>query len=239
MTRQMINFEGVVNCRDLGGLALEKAGVTRSGVLFRSETPQLMTQADVQRAREEFGIDLVVDLRGKKFRGTELGGSGPLGENGRGVNIDFFELAGGMDAIDPSPDGFLADLIDCGAKPLEVFLEYFVNTDAAVLVHCHTGKDRTGFIVALTLALVGVRDDEIIADYAMSGPPFEKMMANITANGMAQPNAPAYACHPPSVQSITGLMKRLRTNWPSPEAWALAHGINHSLIERTRARLAS
>ena len=172
MNRQNIDFEGLVNCRDLGGLTLENSGVTRNGVFFRSETPQLMTEADLKRARNEFGIGRVVDLRGKKFLGKDLlDGSGPLGDDGRGVRMDFFELAGGIENIDPSPDGFLRHLLNGGEKPLEVFLEHFVNTDKAVLVHCHTGKDRTGFIVAATLALAGVTDAEIVTDYEMSARP--------------------------------------------------------------------
>ena len=145
MARQMIDFEGLVNCRDLGGLALEKSGVTRSGVLFRGETPQLMTDNDVHKAVTELGIRRVVDLRGfKKVLGAHPGGSGRLGDEGRGVNIDFVELVGGADAINTTAEGFLVGLLDKGAEPLKVFLEYFVNTDHAVLVHCHTGKDRTG-----------------------------------------------------------------------------------------------
>ncbi len=234
-TRRMIDFEGLVNGRDLGGLSLETSGVTLSGVLFRSETPQLMTPADVRRSQEELGIGRVVDLRGPF--GTELGGSGPLGDGGRGVNIDFWKLANGFN-VHQSPDAFLSDLLGYGAKPLETFLDHFVSTDAAVLVHCHTGKDRTGFVIALTLVLAGVRDAEIIADYSMSGPIFETMMANLEANGMGVPaSAPAFAQHRPSAGGITAMLKRLRADWPSPEAWALDHGIHRELIERTRRRL--
>ena len=38
-----------------------------------------------------------------------------------------------------------------------------------VLVHCHAGKDRTGLIVALIMALLGVAPDLIISDYVASG----------------------------------------------------------------------
>ncbi|MCB1465710.1 MAG: tyrosine-protein phosphatase [Rhizobiaceae bacterium] len=234
----MIDFDGVVNCRDVGGLALETGGVTRHGVLFRSETPQFMSETDVKRAREQFGIGLVIDLRGKKFQGTDLGGSGPLASEGRGVNIDFMGLAGGMDVVDQTPEGFLIALLDCGAKGLEVFLEHFVSTDQGVLVHCHTGKDRTGFVIAMTLAMAGVRDEDIIADYAMSGPVFDMMMAKLAANGMpVPPGAPAYAHHPPSVESITQMFRLLRTRWTSPHEWALQQGIKPDLIASARARL--
>lgn len=47
-----------------------------------------------------------------------------------------------------------------------------VLTDPAsypVAIHCSGGKDRTGIVVALLLALLGVSDDDIRADYALSG----------------------------------------------------------------------
>ncbi len=45
-----------------------------------------------------------------------------------------------------------------------------------VVVHCHAGKDRTGLIVALTLSLLGVSDDDIADDYALSGPNVEPLI---------------------------------------------------------------
>ena len=37
------------------------------------------------------------------------------------------------------------------------------------MFHCHGGKDRTGIVAALVLALVGVPDETIAEDYALSG----------------------------------------------------------------------
>lgn len=238
MTRRMIDFEGLVNCRDLGGLPCEGSKSIRSGVLFRSETPQLMTPADVVRARDVLGIGRVVDLRGAVMMGKDLGGSGPLGEDGRARVIDFLELVGGLDGIDYSPDGFLPNLLTKGGKPLEAFLTHFVGTDEAVLVHCHGGKDRTGFIVAMTLALAGVSEDAIIADYEMSGQNFEALMANLKAGGMGVPSdAPAQAKDRPSSEGIRRMLSRIRSDWSTAANWAIAQGISQNLIERTRARL--
>ena len=39
---------------------------------------------------------------------------------------------------------------------------------APVVVHCMAGKDRTGVVCALTLSLLGVSDDDIAADYALT-----------------------------------------------------------------------
>lgn len=240
MTRQMIDFEGMVNCRDLGGLALENGKITRGGVLLRGETPQMMTAADVARARDELGLGLIVDLRGgSRSLGAIPGGSGEIGEQVARVNLDFISLAGGTDKVGLTIDTFFLSLLDVGAGPMAAFLEHFTQTDAPVLVHCHTGKDRTGFVVAMTLALAGVKDDEIIADYAMSSPVFDQMMANLREKGMpVVPEAPAFAHHPPSVDSMTELLSEIRRRWGSARTWATEHGISPDLIDAARTRLA-
>lgn len=39
-----------------------------------------------------------------------------------------------------------------------------------VVVHCNEGRERTGVVVATLLALVGVADDAIAADWCLSAP---------------------------------------------------------------------
>ena len=48
-------------------------------------------------------------------------------------------------------------------------LRLIADADAAPLVfHCIAGKDRTGVVAALTLTLLGVADDDVADDYALS-----------------------------------------------------------------------
>ena len=42
------------------------------------------------------------------------------------------------------------------------------HSDSGTLIHCLAGRDRTGIIVAVVLAAVGVRDEDIVADYVAS-----------------------------------------------------------------------
>ena len=58
--------------------------------------------------------------------------------------------------LDDRPDSIIAAL------------RLIAHTDGATLVHCAAGKDRTGTVVALALAEVGVPADAIAADYARS-----------------------------------------------------------------------
>ncbi|MEZ5407082.1 MAG: tyrosine-protein phosphatase [Acidimicrobiales bacterium] len=227
-------FEGLVNARDLGGLPVAGGGSVRPGRLYRSETPQLMTPADVARAVGELGVTRVIDLRGPRGRG-----SGPLGADGRGLVIDYFELAGGHDAQDDlTPDGFLPNQLGLGPSVVGMVLEELVAAEGATLIHCHTGKDRTGYMVAMILAVLGVPDAEIVADYCRSIPIFDTMLANLAAAGLAvTDDAPAYARHAPSPVGVTAMLERMRAGWASADDYLIAHGVPAELPARARSVL--
>jgi len=42
------------------------------------------------------------------------------------------------------------------------------ESEPGIIIHCLAGRDRTGIVVAVTLAAIGVPDDEIVADYVAS-----------------------------------------------------------------------
>jgi protein-tyrosine phosphatase len=42
------------------------------------------------------------------------------------------------------------------------------DAEPGILVHCAAGRDRTGIVVAMVLAAIGVPDAEIVADYVAS-----------------------------------------------------------------------
>ncbi|MCP5029756.1 MAG: tyrosine-protein phosphatase [Actinomycetia bacterium] len=229
-----IDFDGLVNARDLGGLSVGGGGRVRPGLVYRSETPELMSPADVRRALEDLGITRVVDLRGARF-----GSSGPIGDEGRGIRIDFFGVAGRpTDEADRSRDGFLPGLLDRAGPVMGPVLEQIVATDGATLVHCHTGKDRTGFVSALLLALLGVVDDDIFADYDRSTPVFDQMMRNLTGAGIGvTADAPPFAQHPPSAAGMRALLTRLRAEWSSTDEYLIANGVAADVLAAVRARM--
>jgi hypothetical protein len=227
-----MDFEGLVNARDLGGVPLGGGGTVRAGVLYRSETPELMTEADVGRALGELGLVRVVDLRGGGARPY------PLGAGGRTQVIDFFHLAGGHELIDGSEHGFLPSLLARGGVAVGRFLELVVEVDGPTLVHCHTGKDRTGFVAAMVLALVGAGDDDIVADYSRSVPVYDTMLANLNAVGLGVPgSAPPYARSAPSPEGMRTMLGRLRQGWSSPRHYLLDQGVDRAVLDEVTTRL--
>jgi protein-tyrosine phosphatase len=74
-------------------------------------------------------------------------------------------------------DRYLNYLTD-GRTGLAAALGVIADPGAApVVVHCMAGKDRTGVVCALTMALLGVSDEDIAADYALT----ETSMASLNA----------------------------------------------------------
>ncbi|MEO7060923.1 MAG: tyrosine-protein phosphatase, partial [Lapillicoccus sp.] len=71
-----IDLPGVVNMRDLGGLATDDGGVIASGRVIRSDNLQDLPAESVRRLVEDLGVTDVVDLR--TFVEVAKEGDGPL-----------------------------------------------------------------------------------------------------------------------------------------------------------------
>jgi hypothetical protein len=77
---------GAFNFRDLGGLPTADGRRTRPGRLFRSDTLQALTEADVTHLVESLGVMLVIDLRDSDEAVEQ--GRGLLGQSSLGyVNL--------------------------------------------------------------------------------------------------------------------------------------------------------
>ena len=156
-----------MNARDLGGHETGDGHSTRWGAVVRSDTPDQLTAGGWQ-ALHDYGIRTVVDLRD----GSELGGAPPDVEV-ESVHIPVLDFedaafwAGLAESYDPArfyrsaldrwPDRFSAAVATVArARP------------GGVLVHCQFGRDRTGLVIALLLAVANVQADVIAEDYALS-----------------------------------------------------------------------
>lgn len=67
-----------------------------------------------------------------------------------------------------------------GRGALSQAIEILAGPEALpAVVHCSAGKDRTGVLTALVLVLLGVPDDTIIEDYALSATAMEGLLARL------------------------------------------------------------
>ena len=171
---RFVPLAGAFNFRDLGGYATQDGRRVRSGLLYRSDTLHRLTDADVELLR---GLELrtVIDLRAADE--LEEHGPGRLGGNVVVVhNLPMFDdtrtlAIDGLAAEDAI--GKLAELyvrmLERGGPALARTVELLAAPDALPAVfHCMAGKDRTGIVAAVLLQAMGVADDVIAKDYAIS-----------------------------------------------------------------------
>ena len=178
-TKMSVNeLDGVINFRDFGGGLGADGRRIRTGRLFRSGHFAAATNADIDRlAAMAFG--LFVDLRRPPERARDPA------RRPETPGARLIEHGGPTDqAVAPH----LTFLSEPGATPervgeqmtvgyryypfdpfyVAVYREYFAllaELDRPILVNCHAGKDRTGFLCALTLHVLGAHEDQIREDY--------------------------------------------------------------------------
>ena len=85
-------------------------------------------------------------------------------------------------------------------RAVEIIAEHV--GDGPVLVHCTAGKDRTGIVVALVQAAIGVPLDSIVEDYARSDAPTRLRRTEMIANPL--PDDPDVAAAPELIWTAPG-----------------------------------
>ena len=167
-----LGFSKTYNFRDVGGYAGLDGRSVRWRRLFRSDALHRLEEAD-SGAFAELGIRTVIDLR----RPHEIERFGRVAERyGLDYRNHALQHVDWEDVEHPAEvahERWLADrylnFAEDGHQALLDSLQVIADPAAApVLVHCMAGKDRTGTVCALALSLLGVSDEDIAADYALT-----------------------------------------------------------------------
>jgi protein tyrosine/serine phosphatase len=176
-----LTFGSNYNFRDVGGYPARDGRTVRWRELFRADSLHRLAGEDWE-AFAALGIKTVIDLR-RTFE-VEQHGRVPEAEGLTYINpvlehIDWNDVPHPPEMVH---ERWLADrylnFTEDGRTGLAAALSVIADPGAApVVVHCMAGKDRTGVVCALTLSLLGVSDDDIATDYALT----EVSMASLTA----------------------------------------------------------
>jgi protein-tyrosine phosphatase len=164
---RLVPLEGAVNFRDLGGYPTRDGGHTRWGRVFRSAGLHRLTLADRVQL-ERLGLRVVYDLRRDDERERD---PNAVGDDLRAVPVPL--MSGKGDMTNPDGVAFLLDVyreMIAGAAPLLAsVLTGLTEPDGVPAVfHCAAGKDRTGITAAMLLSVLGVGDEHILDDYALT-----------------------------------------------------------------------
>lgn len=183
-----IGIASVPNLRDVGGWPTADGGRVRAGQLYRSVDLSRLSDADLD-AFHALGIRTIYDLRSTAERDqapdrvpdgavyvwldvladalrsapatltdvlTDPGLATKLLGNGRAVTMfeGAYRQIVSSDSARAAYRTLYLDLADPARRP--------------ALVHCLTGKDRTGWAAAALLWLLGVPDELVLADYLLT-----------------------------------------------------------------------
>jgi protein-tyrosine phosphatase len=160
---QVLAVPGLFNLRDLGGYETPD-GTLRRRLLFRSDALARLTD-EARAAVSELGLRTAIDMRevreGEAMPAT-LEGMGielfglPLMETP--ISEEHYELLGYNEWLLRDRSAAIARVVEPLCRP-----------DALpAVIFCRSGKDRTGLMSALILSALGVGDDDVSADYAVT-----------------------------------------------------------------------
>jgi len=177
--QRRLDFGGAVNFRDIGGYPARDGRRTRWGRLYRSDSLADLTEDDLERL-DRLGLKTLIDFRlpmERRLKPNRL----PPAASIAAIELGFV------------PDGTLPMLqlvksgaigaaeierrvvaqyrlfgIDHSAEYRRVFEVAASAENYPLLLHCTSGKDRTGFGVAMLLLAVGVPFATVLDDYELT-----------------------------------------------------------------------
>jgi protein-tyrosine phosphatase len=252
-----IDLEGAVNVRDLGGLPTEDGQQTAYGRLLRSDSLQDLSPSDIATLVDGIGVTTVVDLRTTGELKTE--GPAPLDAvpGVRHVHHPVLpELGSRTDAVaeallikkveqdrarypeDIACGHYLGYLED---RPEEVTgaLRSITNSEGAAIMHCAAGKDRTGVITAMALAVAGVRSEAIVADYTATADRMDAIIGRLRKSRTYADdlNGKPVSAHLPRPETMEAFLRQLNARYGGIARWLAGHGFGDDEFSKLRARL--
>ncbi len=254
-----LGIASVPNLRDLGGWPAP-GGSVAWGVLYRSAEFSDLAGEDLE-AFDRLGIVTVYDLRTAGECAAEANNL-PDGVTRVALDVLSDSTNADMAALLVTPDDpaeaeaalgggkaakamisayrEVIDLSSAKAGFRRFFLEVADGAHTPALFHCTTGKDRTGWLAAATLMLLGVSDDDVMADYLLTN----EQLAPYT-----QPTIDAFAARggdPALLEPIYGVRREfleasideMRTRFGDIDGYiADGLGLDAATVERVRERL--
>jgi protein-tyrosine phosphatase len=240
-----ITLERAFNFRDLGGYAANDRRTVRWGLIYRADGIHRIEGADLARVAT-LGIRTVVDLR---TRG-ELADHGRVATESLAASYRHLPLlehvwerdlpVAELDAVEFLSGRYL-DMLEKGASSIVSALSIMAEAERLPLVfHCSAGKDRTGVLAAILLSLLGVSDDDIAADYALSRAAMRELAEWVRTERpesyesmAAQP--PAFLDAPPL--AMRGFLVRARAQYGSLTDYVRSVGLTDRNVEALQSAL--
>lgn len=241
-TSTRLFWPGCRNVRDLGGLPVLPGGQTRPGALVRADSLDRLTAAGVLAVRNS-GVRQILDLRSvwempeqphpfhddPVYRVIPFVDDSRDHERDRGGERTRADLYRG--SVDRNGLQIKAEVVAIATAPR-----------GTVVVHCLSGVDRTGMLVAIVLDALGVDRGAIAADYATSeqelGPTTPGTSASqdgVAEGGRSMPSSILAAA--PEPRAILELLEHIDRVHGGVGAYLDLNGVSADQLRMLRDRL--
>ena len=183
-----LDWDGLYNARDLGGLPTASGEATRHHSLVRTDGLSRLTPQGWDAMRR-YGVRTCIDLR-SSWEVTEHPYEPPSPHVVRVAApweeglLDDAEFAGWATSGVLSCALYFAPFLERFPGRTAAVVRAVADAPAGVVVfHCERGRDRTGLLSILLLSLAGVPGDVIVADHIATD-------ARLFATGIGQGHVP-------------------------------------------------
>jgi protein-tyrosine phosphatase len=232
---RVITLDAVHNFRDLGGYPTADGRTTRWRALFRADGLNRLTPADLEIVRE-LGIRTVIDLR----TDAELEQRGRFPIDAHPVwfhHLPIIDVTWDPNEISdpnlPAAEFLLEkylEMLDMGEVRIGQAFHHLAMPGALPAVfHCAAGKDRTGLLAALVLSALGVPDEVVVNDYALTAEAMVRMRAWFKTHHpdyfrrMEDETPSAFLQAEPA--AMAGLLAKLRERYGTPRDYVMSLGV--------------
>ncbi len=243
-TATVIDVDGLANARDLGGLTTADGRVVRSGVVVRCDNLRGLTGQGHIDLVTVVSPRTVIDLRTE----PEVAHDGYVltDESITVLNFPMLPLSGvtqeqiDAGACDNLIDDYMGQIDVNGDSVMMALREIAAPERHPVVYHCTAGKDRTGIVTAMLLAILGVNHETIAADYHVTTANMVPIIERIRSaqvykdNGLADAPDWIFASDP---ETMLAFLDRMTKMYGSAEAWALQRGLSADEIASIRSLL--
>jgi protein-tyrosine phosphatase len=238
--QRYLRLEGCATMRDIGGYETLAGRRTRWKVIVRSDNLDKLPPAS-QQAVIDYGVTTVIDLREREEieRQPDVFATSDVVKYLHLPMKGSPEIVSGALEFDTREDLYLYYLEHCTPQ-IRAVLEAIAGVErGCTLVHCVAGKDRTGIVAALLLALAKVPPKTIAHDYGITSLYLAEKVQRwreklIEARADVTRFDREVACPPESMQIVLAEIERRHGGAAS---YMRTIGLPEPSIDRLRARL--
>ncbi|HEX3604827.1 MAG TPA: tyrosine-protein phosphatase [Candidatus Dormibacteraeota bacterium] len=241
---RQLPLHGADNVRDLGGLPTRDGRRTREGRLIRSASVHELTDLDIEWLVDRIGVRTIVDLRLPEE--AERQALGSLAQR-VGAYANLPVRTAGMVSAEVIADAVEIDLLiqyigflEASGPEIVAAVRLLADpSNQPALFHCAAGKDRTGVMAALLLDAVGVEEEAIVADYALSEAHMGRVIARLSRvswyrEALSRLPASVHLAEPETMRRFLG---HLHTEHGGAGRWLTDRGLEPATLDALRRSL--